>query len=557
MRAAMLMFACTVAFDAAATRRAVLIGINDYGAAQKTNAGRDWTDLSGAVNDAGAFREALILLYGFRPEDIVTLTDRRATRAAVLQSIGQHLVQPAQRDDILLFYFAGHGSQVRNSASDEADRMDESIVPADGRDIRDKELRPLFNAIVDRGARLTIVLDNCNSGSGARGGLVSRGVAPDLRDVADRSDYGPRPEERGALIFAAAQDFDQAWETRDEQKRIRGAFSLALLRAMRDASANESASDVFLRAQARLRGDVPFQAPVLSGNASARLAPFLGAEAAGRRLISRRDGDVPSVVFVEKVRRDGMVLVQGGRAHGLMVGSELRGVASRLRVTAIKGIDRSEARLESGSAVLPGAMLEIRGKRDPLERQPSPPPQYRLALRCARGGELAASVLGGGEEYELVLRRAASNVKPRFVYVYVVDSEGRSVLLFPRNGSVENRFPLALPAPAEIRLDARFAIAAPYGVDTFFLLIADEPLADPWILESEGIHRRGSPSPMPAAWSLERVVYRSERKIRHKCPSVVSEDVASSPGSDSPAIRHTPSTLSGASPGARRPHPEG
>lgn len=502
MRIAALLLCCALAIDAEAARRAVLVGINDYGAAQKT-ADRGWIDLNGAVNDAGAFREALILLYGFRDEDIVTLTDRRATREAVLQAIDQHLVRTAHRDDVLLFYFAGHGSQVRNSLSDEADRLDESIVPADGRDIRDKELRPLFNAIVDRGARLTIILDNCNSGSGARGRLVARGIQPDLRDVADRSHYGPRPEERGALIFAAAQDFDQAWETRDDEKRVRGAFSLALLRAMGDAPAAASATEVFLRAQARLRGDVPFQSPVLSGNAHSRLAPFLGWSGARLRRVR--------VVFVERVQRDGAVLVQGGRAHGLTVGSELRGVASRLRVTATIGIDRSRAVLEEGAAVQPGAMLEVRGAR-PLDERDSPPPQYRLALRHARGGELARGVLFGGEQYEIVLRRAAANAQPRYTYVFVVDSAGKSILLFPRNGSVENRFPLSLPAPQEIRLDATFEIAPPYGLDAFFLLTTDEPLADPWILESDGIQRRSPGALSLAGWSLERNVYESTRK---------------------------------------------
>src|SRR5262249_50106839 len=157
-------------------------------------------------------------------------------------------VNTAGKDDVVLFYFAGHGSQVRNSRSDEPDFLDESLVPADSRagaaDIRDKELRLYFNRILHRGAHLTVMLDNCHSGSGARGLLTEahpRGVKPDLRDVADGS-RAPRPEDRGALVLAAAEDFDAAWETRDKSGVHHGAFTWAWMRALRDASPGEPVS---------------------------------------------------------------------------------------------------------------------------------------------------------------------------------------------------------------------------------------------------------------------------------------------------------------------------
>src|SRR5204863_464530 len=102
-------------------------------------------------------RQMLELVHGFAPHDIVTLTDQAATRAAILRAIETHLIAPAAAGDIVFFFYAGHGSQVRNTRSDEADQLDESIVPADSRrgapDIRDKELRRLFNRILGRGDR--------------------------------------------------------------------------------------------------------------------------------------------------------------------------------------------------------------------------------------------------------------------------------------------------------------------------------------------------------------------------------------------------------------------
>ena len=43
--------------------------------------------------------------------------------------------------------------------------------------------------------------------------------------------------------MSAAQDFDLAFETLDDQKKIRGAFTWALARAMRDADPGEPASE--------------------------------------------------------------------------------------------------------------------------------------------------------------------------------------------------------------------------------------------------------------------------------------------------------------------------
>ena len=363
-------------------RRALLIGINDYtasrigGAPRSQTPDRDWHNLSGTVNDVHAMADLLVLLYRFDRRDIVTLTDQEATRSAMIAAIENHLVGGASKDDVLFFYYAGHGSQVRNSLSDERDKLDESIVPADSRlgadDIRDKELRGYFNRILDQGARLTVMLDNCHSGSGARGlgtGAHPRGIRPDLRDVADRTSAGPRPEERGALVLSAAQDFDEAWETRDAGGTFHGAFTWAWMRSIRDSSAGEPAMETFLRAQARLRGETPFQEPVIAGNAEARLAPFLG----GR---SDRREDRP-VIAIEKVQSNGTIVLAGGWANGLAVGSVLQPAndphsAVRLKITAMRGLGESEAHPESGAS-LPrsmhsGMLLEVVGWTAPPAR---------------------------------------------------------------------------------------------------------------------------------------------------------------------------------------------
>lgn len=353
-------------------RLALLIAINDYSASRLPRVGaaapeRDWPDLRGAVNDANDLREMLIARHGFDRANVVTLTDQQATRAAIVGAL-RRLAEDARRDDVVFVYFAGHGSRVVNSKSDEPDKLDESIIPADSRrgadDIRDKELRRVFNAILDRGARLTVILDSCFSGSGARGlptGARPRGIRPDLRDVRDGSPSGPRPENRGALVISATHDDSSAWETTSiEDSRSHGAFTWAWLRAMRDASPNEPAIDTFARAQARLRAEMAFQDPVIAGEQRERSTPFLGNTSAPTR----------SAFAVERVKSDGTIVVAAGWAHGLSAGSEIRAIGSHARATVTKlvGLSRCEARAASNGVIRAGMLFELAGWAAPPSR---------------------------------------------------------------------------------------------------------------------------------------------------------------------------------------------
>ncbi len=476
----------------------MLVGINDYTASRlgRPHAApaerREWPNLYGAVNDVTILREMLIERYGFASRDVVVLADQEATRASILEAIERHLVKPAKEDDVLFFYYAGHGSQVRNSLSEELDGLDESIVPADSRlgasDIRDKELRPLFNRILDRGARLTVILDACHSGSGVRGRrprVRPRWVRRDDRDVADGS-RGQRPEDRGALVLAAAQDYDRAWERRDEDGRMHGAFSWALIRAMRDAAPSEPAEETFLRAQARLRGEMPFQEPVLSGNASARRTPFLG--------VSSRE--TRPVVAVERVRSDGTVVVQGGWAHGLSVGSELRVGDARLTITALLGAARSEARVDSPRAVRPGALADV------VRREGRP--WHRVASQAQAPYRLVV------EDGRLVLR-GRSSAPPRHYYVLAIDARGSATLVYPRSGSVENRFPVGTAMHHDIELGA----IEPADIESLVLLSTEEPLPNPWILET--VLPSQPPVLASASWTLEKISPEDATKCPQRC----------------------------------------
>ncbi|MBV9493348.1 MAG: caspase family protein, partial [Acidobacteria bacterium] len=373
----LILLLAALSVDAAPRKRALLIGIDNYSALRpvpsalpSASDGRDFPNLDGSVNDVNLMRELLLAVYGFKAEDVVVLKDETATRDGILGGIDD-LVRDAQRGDVLLFYFSGHGSQVFNSLSAEDDRMDESIVPADTKrgalDVRDKELRRHLFPSLDRGARLTVILDSCHSGSGARGlpgGGKPRFGTADMRDVRDGW-RGPTLEDRGALILAAAQSSDIAFETPDDEKHQRGVFSWALARALRDATSGEPAIDTFQRVAARMRLERPDQVPALSGNDDARFTPLFG---------SRVDRDRERVVAaVRSVRDDGVVTINGGWANGLTRGSELRLPDSslRLQVTTLRGMTECDATVKTGavSSIHSGSLVELTAWAAP-ESQP-------------------------------------------------------------------------------------------------------------------------------------------------------------------------------------------
>ena len=84
-------------------------------------------------------------------------------------------------------------------------------------------------------------------------------------------------------------------------------------------------------------------------------------------------------------------------------------------------------------------------------------------------------------------------VEQRWVYVLDIDCHGKGTLLYPRDYS-ENQFPndadngrqFLLPGAPVLR------IGPPYGVDTLILLSTAQPLADPYVLNFEGVASRGT-----------------------------------------------------------------
>ncbi len=344
---------------------ALIIGIDTYKPSLNESAASDsrrtWTNLDGCVNDATAIRDLAIAKYAFKQEHITTLINAEANRARIISEL-EKLVATAKKGDVVFIYYAGHGSQVKNSLSAEADKKDETIVPADAwkkgvADIRDKELAKYFNLLLDKGVLLTVIMDSCHSGSGSRGDNFL--YEPPKARYIEEADYDAkdatvpqRPEDRGALIMAAAQDFEFAKEHRDENNVAHGAFTSALLKATQQLSVDASANDLYVSLSAIMKYYGKTQEPSIAGNAERRAGT----------LFALAKGTLKNRFMVPSSRLEAKgIEMQGGFAFGISEGMKLANGTDTLQIIEMRGANKSLAKVLSGTKekILPGTMFEV------------------------------------------------------------------------------------------------------------------------------------------------------------------------------------------------------
>ena len=113
---------------AMAGERALLIGIDSY-ADSRLNAKMG----TPAVNDVTAIRSLLMAKFGYAARDIRVLINGAATAAAIREGLADWLIAGSRADDRIYLYFAGNGYFAPDLNGDEADGLDEGLVPFDAR----------------------------------------------------------------------------------------------------------------------------------------------------------------------------------------------------------------------------------------------------------------------------------------------------------------------------------------------------------------------------------------------------------------------------------------
>ena len=301
---------------------ALLVGVNEYDS-------EDVSDLRGCVNDVEAMKKLLLEEFSFKAEDIKTLTSARndpqdkpdrPTKANIISGFRKHLIE---RDygakDIVVFYFAGHGSQMKDQDGDEMfDGKDETLVPCDSRleghfDIRDDEINGLFRELVAKGPLVTFVLDACHSGSGTRDVGRARSIPPDdrvppvmqewERSVRGAADADTRFEEQKYVLLSACRAEQKAREIFVNGSR-HGVFTHFLVRSVSEANKESlTYDDVMDEVKVLVVKEVSNQEPQLEGALSNNLV--FGCDS----IVAHQH------VLVSPVGND--LVVAAGKAHGM------------------------------------------------------------------------------------------------------------------------------------------------------------------------------------------------------------------------------------------------
>lgn len=163
------------ALVAKAETYALCIGINDYPNVTDAsgNPARDERgnpvdlDLKGCVNDANGIRDALVKNYSVKPENVRVLLDAKANSEGFIENM-KWLLSTAKAGDQVIFFYSGHGAQVKSEDPSETDGLDEVIVLADRKLVPDKFFGQLKNNLVRAGINATFMFDSCFGGGMTR-----------------------------------------------------------------------------------------------------------------------------------------------------------------------------------------------------------------------------------------------------------------------------------------------------------------------------------------------------------------------------------------------------
>lgn len=262
-------------------KKALVVGIDKYKNPQ-------W-NLQGCTLDAAIMSGMLQDHFGFIGDNVRLVLDDRATKANILSRL-DWLVRDAKAGDVLVFFYAGHGSQVRDRDGDELeDQLDEILCPHDlnwDDPLTDDILASYFKR-VPAGANLTVVFDCCHSGTGTRSMYVP--VSPDGKiegepvykkiryikpplDIEHRSRgillstrrLGETIIKERHILLAACTSTQEAQETQFEGQ-TRGAFSFNLAAAFKRADWKITYRQAHQDTLVRLRDNGFVQVPQLEG----------------------------------------------------------------------------------------------------------------------------------------------------------------------------------------------------------------------------------------------------------------------------------------------------
>lgn len=336
---------------------ALLIGVGHYFPNELPEGGGSYPSLDGAGRDIQRVEDFLTQSLRLPAERIRRLSVVAAREGTPREpreiwptyrnmvKAFQDLAAEASPGDDVYIHYSGHGGRTPTLVPEEKGEngWDESLVPCDignpsAQYLRDIELARLVQDLVDKGLRLTIVLDCCHSGGALRGKdavkrggtFVDRTPRPVESLVASRADLAETwrrlktntsvgtkrnlsvhnwlPDPKGYVLFAACRPMESAVEYPFDDGEPQGALTYWLLDTLRRTGPGVSCKQLQDRLMAKIHTQFWYQTPMLMGEGA---RAFLG------------EGGAASQFAVNVLSaQGGRVLLNVGQSQGVSKGSQ-------------------------------------------------------------------------------------------------------------------------------------------------------------------------------------------------------------------------------------------
>lgn len=267
MRASAALVALLLPLGAAqAADRALLIGIDKH-----ADSRLDARTGTPAADDLPAIRLLLTTKLGFTDPNVRTLADKDATAEGIRASLKEWLIDGTSEGDKVYLYFAGNGYFAPDENGDEADGLDEGLVPFDAKVSTEGGVLAVDNLITDdaisellgalKGRKVTLVVDAGFSGRVSRGNAENEGDllrAPPLPEatraivveakggeqVAQQKAEGgwldKTPEGLDLVVWSAVSASQAAMIDASDPKRVGGLFTRLYIEGIGEGKADKN-----------------------------------------------------------------------------------------------------------------------------------------------------------------------------------------------------------------------------------------------------------------------------------------------------------------------------
>ncbi|MEZ4926583.1 MAG: caspase family protein [Saprospiraceae bacterium] len=309
--------------EAPARKIALLVGIGEYQQAPFSNQ-------SLQAEKAIKLMQLTLMKQGFAEANILVLSNAGATSHGIQQALQEHLFR-AEDGDVVVFYYYGHGVQIADDNDDEADKLDEAIVPFNGYKANNKEHRNLIRddqlgvwiqhirKKCGPQGQVLVLIDACHSGGGVRGGRTkTKSDRYKLSNTTTASD-----DLAPFIAFYSSMPHQASLEMQVEENTKLSLLTWAFCKAMHQLVKGSTYRGVFEKTAQYMATKPLKQTPQLEGMQD--MLVFGG-------LVSTPPPYFKPLLMLD----DREMMVTGGRMHGLQAGTRMAVYPPETRDTSLK-----------------------------------------------------------------------------------------------------------------------------------------------------------------------------------------------------------------------------